>query len=146
MKLMGRVMLAGAGISLTAALLILPAPGQTAPEVSSEYSGQYTCAQGLTALTLLVQTGTDGSSQDVVMQFGPLPENPTIPSGSYLLHGVVDSTQGVLDLKPVSWIAQPHGYAMVGLSGHSQDGGQSFVGKIVYSQPLCAEFSVRRRY
>jgi hypothetical protein len=54
-----------------------------------------------------------------VFDFGPVPENPTVPTGRYLVAGFVSARPDgatAIALVPDRWIAQPPGYVMVGLT------------------------------
>ena len=61
------------------------APGRAeAPPVLMEYSGSYTCIQGLTRLTLKVLRPSNASDPNVIFAFGPDVSNPRVPNGEYL--------------------------------------------------------------
>ena len=60
-----------------------------------------------------------------------------------MLRGTVDVSSGRLDLQPLSWLSQPPRYVMVGLSGTSSDGGNTFDGKVLNGFG-CTTFSISR--
>jgi gag-polyprotein putative aspartyl protease len=122
-----------------------PVLAQAGYDVIAEYTGQYVCMQGLTALDLQIVKGDDIASPDVIFNFGPTESSPTVPTGSFLLHGAVALNGGTLSLSPVSWLSQPPGYEMVGLSGASTDGGATFEGSVL-SGSGCTSFSVHRTF
>jgi hypothetical protein len=122
--------------------MLLWAPASVGQSVT-EYVGTYTCVQGLVALQLHVLDSGPGL-QRVVFEFGPLPENPNIPAGQFLMSGHVDPTTGILNLVPNRWLEQPRGYGMVGLSGNSSDHGTTFAGPVTGARG-CSTFRVTRR-
>jgi hypothetical protein len=78
-------------------------------QVLADYSGQYTCIQGTTAMQLRVFGDISEQTHRVVFQFGPTVSNPTIPAGSFVLEGTYQTNGGVIDLHPIQWISQPYG-------------------------------------
>lgn len=107
-----------------------------------EYVGTYTCVQGLVALRLRVLDRGPGV-QRVIFSFGPLPENPDIPGGEFLMTGHVDPATGLLSLVPSRWLERPPGYAMIGLSGNSVDHGNTFAGTVTGARG-CGTFHLSR--
>src|SRR5438105_12019885 len=96
------------------------------------WEGHDTCAQGDTAVRLTIGWRADGSAR-AVFEFGPLPDNPTVPSGSYALRGIVrDDPSGALEIQlaPDRWIDQPAGYLMVGVFAVSDVQREHLAGKI----------------
>jgi clan AA aspartic protease (TIGR02281 family) len=146
--------------SLSLATMVLisgasfPAHGQTKPAqsiplenalkngIASQYDGHYSCAQGMTSLTIQLLKPEIGSQASAIFKFGPSPANPSVPFGAFLLRGTVNPNGGRLELQPLSWLSQPPGYVMVGLSGISSDRGRSFEG-MVYGVG-CTAFSINR--
>lgn len=95
------------------------------------WQGWYVCAQGKTALTLTV-TG-DPSALVGTFEFGPLPENPTVPHGKYTLHGRAERLSDgeyQIALEPDRWIEHPPDYYMVGLEARSSREHDALAGKI----------------
>jgi len=122
-----------------------PPPGATVNK--SEWQGTYVCSQGVTAVKLAIEQRCVGSGCEVgaVFDFGPTPENPKVPRGSYRLRGDVsenDHGEPVLTLKPDSWIEQPPNYFMVGLVATSDASQTTMHGKI--DNPSCGELSLQR--
>jgi hypothetical protein len=76
------------------------------------WSGEYTCAQGETGLTLAIEP-IDDASVRVVLEFFPLPENPNVETGSFELIGGYSGDQ--LLFTQQKWLDQPPGYEMVDL-------------------------------
>jgi clan AA aspartic protease (TIGR02281 family) len=133
---------------LVIAAVSFPARGQSSltqleNRVVSEYNGHYFCSQGMTSLTIRFLKPESGSQAVSIFEFGPSSANQSIPSGAFLLGGTVNLSSGKLDLHPLSWISQPPGYVMVGLSGTSNDGGITFEGT-VQGGTGCAAFSISR--
>ena len=110
----------------------------------SRWEGTYRCSQGETAVMLTLDANKDGSLE-AVFEFGPTPENPTVPTGSYKLRGIVRAgKEGSFDiaLDPFEWLDQPDGYIMVSMSATSSRKWQRLVGRI--DHPSCGEITVRR--
>jgi hypothetical protein len=100
--------------------------------METAWLGHYTCTQGDTSVNLRVAWGADGGAS-AVFEFGPLPENPTVPAGSYTLRGVVrDDPSGAfeVELVPDRWIERPDGYVMVGVHAVSDVARTRLVGRI----------------
>jgi hypothetical protein len=121
-----------------------PAPTPAdATSISGTYQGRYVCSQGVTGLTLTLEGTAEGN---VVARFDfyAVPENPSVPSGSYLLSGIFFSDSS-LHLDPVRWIRQPPLYEMVPLRGKVviEDGQLVYKGTIPYSG--CGAFRVVRK-
>jgi hypothetical protein len=112
-------------------------------KIISEYNGAYRCAQGDTSLTLQFLRPEAGSDAVAIFKFGPSSSNQAVSSGAFLLRGTVNWKDGTLDLHPLSWLSQPVGYLMVGLSGRSNDGGKTFEGRVV-GPAGCSQFSLTR--
>ena len=86
--------------------------------IRTSWEGHYFCTQGKTAMRLTIETNPGGEAI-VLFEFGPLPDNPYVPVGSYQLigtHAPGDDGTTVLELSPDKWIVQPPGYASVSLS------------------------------
>jgi hypothetical protein len=129
--------------TLMALLLMLLCGGALAQEPGAIYEGYYNCAQGRSSLILTAQPRPSSLSPDeAIFEFGPTPDNPNQPAGSFLVSGAINAT--AIDLKPVRWIKQPPGYAMVGLSGTSPDQGRTYSGTIVAAIPGCTTFLLAR--
>jgi clan AA aspartic protease (TIGR02281 family) len=120
-----------------------PSEGVLKNKITSEYQGQYFCLQGTTSLTIQMLKPEAGSEAAAIFRFGPSSANPSVPYGAFLLRGIMDLRGGRLDLRPLSWLSQPPGYVMVGLSGTSSDGGSTFDGT-VYGGVGCTAFSLSR--
>lgn len=101
----------------------------------SLWRGRYVCGQGVTALTLTLDIGV-GARATAVFDFGASPENPSVPSGRYLLVGTIESAldgSASVRLVPDRWIARPSGYEMVGLSAQIDPSARVMRGIIDYA-------------
>jgi hypothetical protein len=110
----------------------------------SAWAGTYECTQGTTAVVLTLEAKRDGSLA-AIFEFGPTPENPTVPTGSYQLRGTIRAgKEGTFEiaLDPYEWIDAPDGYIMVSMSAHSSRKWQRLVGSIQH--PSCGGIDVRR--
>ncbi len=74
------------------------------------WEGAYGCAQGVTGLTLTIDTEVDGQVS-AIYKFYAVPENPGVPDGSFRMTGTYED--GRLVLVGSEWIEQPPGYVMV---------------------------------
>ncbi len=130
-----------AGTVALAAVAAGPAAAQTnSAGLAGTWRGSYTCAQGLTALTLVI-TGA-GENLAARFEFSAHPSNPGVPSGSFTLAGRFEAKTGEITLTPVSWIDRPPDYQMVPLSGRVRDGGRAIAGRVLTEG--CSSFSVER--
>lgn len=107
------------------------------------WSGAYTCAQGLTALTLTLDV-TGAGDATAIFDFGPIEENPSLPHGSYRMRGRLFPRGASLQLRldPDAWIDQPPGYMMVGLDTTLDRTRRYLDGRI--TDERCGQLSLRR--
>jgi hypothetical protein len=108
----------------------------------SVWEGTYVCNQGLSAVTLTLDVDRGGTAT-ARYDFGPVPTNPTVPSGSYSLNGAVNRQDGggfAGDFEPAEWIVHPANYFMVPLSIESD--GKTMTGSIRHSS--CNNFQTSR--
>jgi hypothetical protein len=110
--------------------------------VAGEWAGKYSCAQGITALRLIVAPG-QGQTITATFDFGPLPENPEVPKGAYRMVGTYDPATRHMKLTGVKWIKAPPGYVMVGLDGHMTQSGDTIAGDVpdLFG---CTDFEIHR--
>ena len=110
---------------------------------TTTWEGHYRCAQGETALRLTIETEHDGL--DATFDFGPLPENPSVPHGAYRMHGTAtrlgDGEYAVI-LSPTEWIDHPNNYVMVGLQATTMHEHRLLRGTITYA--TCGEVELSR--
>ena len=109
----------------------------------SVWSGRYTCSQGLTAVQLSIDVTRAGAAV-AIFAFGPLDENPDVPSGSIRMTGTLLMVHRKLELRlaPDRWLVQPPGWLMVGVAADSDRGQRILRGRIL--EPACGEIDVRR--
>lgn len=89
---------------------------QTAdPWFAAEWEGAYDCGQGFTGLSMIIEAVDGGEPGAVTATFGffAAPQNPDVPSGSYLMEG--QYADGRLALEGVEWVERPDNYEMVGI-------------------------------
>jgi len=129
-------------VALAWAMLLTSAHAQQASSVAGEWSGKYICGQGITALKLNVSQKPDGALS-ATFNFGPLPENPTVPTGAYRMEGSFDPQTRKVKLRGVKWIDAPDNYVMVDLDGRMDVDGSRMSG-LVPEWPGCTNFEVRR--
>lgn len=109
----------------------------------SVWEGTYVCNQGLSAVKLTLDVGP---ANDVIARydFGPVPSNPSVPQGAYLLTGslVSEGRNGFSgELTDSEWIVRPPAYFMVPLAIETGDG-KSMTGTIRH--PSCTSFQATR--
>jgi len=125
--------------------MALPARAQeTSSDLTGNWQGTYTCAQGKTGLTLTIDR-QDGSAFSGVFQFYPLRENITVPEGCFTVLGRIRSS-GALDITGSKWIKRPNGYITVDLHGRVGQGGADMSGTVEtpgYGK-LCSRFDLTR--
>ena len=108
------------------------------------WTGTYVCAQGSTALTLTIDLTPEGGVA-AKFDFGPLPQNPDVPRGSYSMSGELAlGTGGVITVKlrPLSWLRQPPNYIMVGIDGVIDRERRRLLGRIAHTS--CAGVDLTR--
>jgi len=134
----------GAALSIGLLLAVGPAEAQLKKqpsEVAGSWRGKYVCAQGVTALNMSI-TDKPGGKLEASFSFGPLPSNPTVPRGAYMMDGVYDADTGRIVLHPRAWTKEPPGYVMVGMAGHLSPLGLFMAGEI--DGPGCDGFELVR--
>lgn len=109
----------------------------------SEWEGTYRCNQGLTAVHLTIDVGPGGDAR-ATYEFGAVPSNPTVPSGSFLLRGAMSGNsehfEGVFDA--AEWIVHPPKYFMVGVTVETAEDARTMTGTIQHAS--CSDFRVKR--
>ena len=130
-------------VMVTAFLLIghLAASAQQSPNMAGNWSGTYTCAQGLTDLRLAIFQ-TTASRVTAVFKFSANSTNPGVPSGRYWMSGTYRRRSGKIVLRPSRWIKRPANYIMVGLAGDVENNHASISGTVLNSN--CSAFTVSR--
>ena len=124
------------------ALLAL-APMASAQEITGDWTGRYICNQGVTALHLIIQNAGKPGAIVATFSFGPPPENPEVPKGTYVMRGKYDRAAQRVMLTGERWIKQPDGYVMVGLDGRMSADGDKITGRVP-DMDGCTNFEVRR--
>ena len=130
----------GRMIGMGMAGLLCAAPTYAATDLlSGEWVGTYTCGQGLTAVTLIIEP--DGEQWSGVFSFGPDKHNKDVPEGLYEL----DITQDGSDIRFMAgdWVTQPAGYVTVDLHGRMSDDLTVIAGSVDFEG--CDTFEVSRR-
>jgi hypothetical protein len=97
------------GLSLALALAAATPAAAQQPLRPGLYTGDYVCAQGLTALRLAVEDA-GGGRRIGVFDFGG---NGDLPIGAYTVR-ITRNRYGSYRLTPLRWIRRPEGYEMVG--------------------------------
>ncbi len=123
---------------------VLDAPG---PDSHSEveFRGVFFCAaRGPATVSLRVVASATSAPRKAIFGFGPTATNRNVSYGTFVVEGRIDLSGGLLELHPISWIAQPAGYEMVGLQGRSSDGGRTFAGRVTDAAD-CTRFTLRRQ-
>ena len=115
---------------------------RTSAQVAGYWVGKYICGQGITRLDLDIRQDK-GNAITATFRFGPLPENPEVPKGSYRMEGTYDPKTRRVKLEGVTWIEYPQNYVMVGLDGRMDaDGGR--IAGMVPTMSNCSDFEVKR--
>jgi hypothetical protein len=117
------------------------AKAQRLPNMAGNWSGAYTCTQGLTDLRLAIFQ-TDASSLTAIFKFSANSTNPGVPSGRYWMSGAYQRRSGKIVLRPVRWIKRPANYIMVGLAGNAANSNSTISGTVTNSK--CSAFTVSR--
>ena len=143
--------LATCAASLSAAVLI--AQSVHAENLNGKWFGDYTCGQGITAVTLTIEEVGSGEGMTTLrgdFSFYAHPDNPWVPSGSYAMAGHFDPETNEVLLKGTHWDFQPWGYEMVDLLGSftTDDDGDILSGDVFFRELEtrlgCTTFHLRR--
>jgi hypothetical protein len=118
-------------------------PKAAGEAVEAEYHGAYFCGRQVARLSLKVFPAAGAPRQRAMFSFGPEATSPDVPHGAFIVEGSVDLHGGAMTLTPVTWVSQPPGYAWLGLSGRSEDGGKTFSGRVTDSS-ACTIFTLQR--
>lgn len=103
------------------------------------WDGTYTCNQGLTAVTLIIEP--DGEHWSGLFSFGPDKRNKDVPEGLYELDVTDDG--GEISFIGGDWVTQPEGYVIVDLHGRMSDDLTVISGQVDFEG--CDSFEVTRR-
>lgn len=125
---------------LSVATDTLPADTRT---VLGQWVGTYTCAQGLTGLTLTLTEATPTRAQ-ALFHFYADPRNPRVPTGCFTMTGRYDAATGQLALRGGQWLLRPSGYRVVSFNGLVDARGQAFEGKVA-GPAGCTTFALSRQ-
>ena len=115
-----------------------------AANLIGDWTGSYTCSQGLTGLDLSIERSSSGVV-NATFNFYPLPENPSVPTGSFLMEGSYGEN-GNLILNGTDWLEQPTGYRTVNLEGQVSNNFSTFSGQVTSSTGAagCTTFSLSK--
>lgn len=139
------------GLVASAAAAQSPAPDAKLPQaqervdkpasILGEWVGTYTCAQGLTGVTLTITEATPRSAR-ALFHFYADPSNPSVPTGCFTQTGAYDAATGHLALRGERWLLRPPNYIVVGFVG---DLGPERLDGVVTGAPGCTSFHLVRR-
>jgi hypothetical protein len=110
--------------------------GQEGVTLTGAWRGAYACGQGVTGLTLTIETDAYGLT--ATFDFYAVRDNPHVPTGRFRMVGTYDSRARVLVLHPREWIVQPPGYFPVGMKAHVDLEWGVMLGTIVEDARSCS--------
>lgn len=121
----------------------LPPPAPLPPDnpfaFTRTWVGEYDCPQGLTDMTLRVNTKTvKGDRVNAIFEFHHAPSGA---AGRYHVSGRFDPETRIVTFAPGEWIERPPGYITVAMRGRLSNDGVHFDGRILH--PRCGKFSLR---
>ena len=128
------------GTSKSAAQEEVEAPWRKS--LSGSWVGKYTCAQGVTGLTLTIAESADGGLSGI-FDFYPVLGSSRFPEGSYS-GAVTAGPDGSFEFEPQRWISQPPGFTAVALSGHYLADAQRIKGQVTGATG-CTLFDLSRQ-
>lgn len=137
--LFGILLAVGCGAAPVAPVSAPAADNANTAYGTSRWVGRYECPQGVTGLTLEIVTSPSGAT--ATFRFYAVPENPDVPSGSFVMRGTVRG-DGTVELVPDHWLEQPTDYWMVGLVGTIDPSGATLRGRI--REAACGAFDLTR--
>jgi hypothetical protein len=124
---------------VTGSLIALPCPAAATDLLRGIWDGTYTCGQGLTAMTLIIEP--DGAHWSGLFSFGPNKQNKDVPEGLYKL--AITDDDGNISFVAGDWITQPDGYVTVDMHGRMSDDLTTITGQVDFE--TCDSFAVTRR-
>lgn len=104
-------------------------PEAEARTVLGTWVGTYTCAQGLTGLTLTLAEATPTRAR-ALFHFYADPRNPRVPTGCFTMDGHYDPGSSRLRLNGQDWLLRPGGYQVVSFDGTVDAEGKRFEGTV----------------
>lgn len=119
----------------------LAAPAN-AEAITGKWTGNYTCLQGDTGVTLTLNGSKDGLVEGIFL-FYPTLSNSSAATGRFIIRGSYFS-DGSLILGGGAWIERPDGYQAVSLRGKVDSALNTFSGVV----PECfnTAFSVKKSF
>jgi hypothetical protein len=105
---------------------------------SRTWRGSYTCGQGETGLEVTLRPIGQGRL-DGTLSFFPLPANPGVPRGCFLITGQAHAASHSIELRGGQWLRQPPGYEAIDLSGRVDANGR-ISGQVVGG--VCNQFQL----
>lgn len=108
------------------------------------WQGEYQCQWDTIGFALDIADDHDDVAEGInaVFSFFPLPESPSLPSGSFAMTGDYDAEDGTIILKSGDWIERPLGLQRHDLAGRAEIGGTAISGRI--ETPGCSDFYLSR--
>ena len=106
------------------------------------WSGEYTCNQGLTGVTLTITRGEPDDVQ-ALFHFYEAPSNRGVPDGCFEMAGRFDPASGELRLEGGRWLLRPRGYIVVDFIGRLEAASGRFDGRVEGYN--CTTFRLTRR-
>lgn len=125
-----------AATGTTAAAATPGATGAMPFAASQAWLGDYTCAQGRTAVTLRI-TRVSGNTVSAIFDF----RVPSGPTGKFAMSGTYEPSSRHLRLEPGAWIVRPDGYMTVPVDATVSADGKSYRGTI--DTQGCSDFFVK---
>lgn len=125
---------------LNICISLFASPGKKG-SVIGVWEGRYTCAQGITRVTLRLLEATPVRAS-AVFRFSADSSNPGVPTGCFSMRGGYDPKTGGLKLQGESWIQRPMGYSMIDFDGQLDPYGTTFTGRVIGSG--CRNFHLER--
>lgn len=120
--------------------------GEALAQPFGSWAGEYTCAQGLTSMTLDVRETNRGGIA-ALATFCANPKNPGVPSGCFTMTGRYNAEFGLLMLRQDAWIQRPGDtWFMIDLDGKIDKSGKIFSGSVLFpaAPGACDMFSLKR--
>lgn len=128
-------------LALLLAGLAIAAPATAQQGVFGTWVGTYSCGQGRTALILSIQPGT-ATPLSARFHFGASADNPSVPSGCFIMSGAYQPGSGGFLLMGDTWLHQPADYVTVDLEGRYIGEPEALRGQV--RGPGCRGFELRR--
>jgi hypothetical protein len=122
---------------------VVARPAQADAMGGPAFRGALFCRQGIRQIVLEFGPPQGEAASQATLSYTPGPASRDLATGSLLMEGKLDLAAGAISIRPTAWVSRSGEASMIGLSGRSNDGGQTFQGQATAGME-CTSFTMRR--